>query len=51
MHTLLTILIIIIILGALLGANSFGGTIRRGCFFFVILFGLAALALLLLFHL
>lgn len=48
MHGLLTLLIIAIILGALLGAKTFGGTIRLGCFMIFLLSGFGILALIFL---
>jgi hypothetical protein len=33
---LLTLLIVVIILGALLGGKSFGGTVRKGCGFLIL---------------
>jgi len=37
MEILITLLIVIIIVGALLGGKSFGGTIRKGCGFLILL--------------
>jgi hypothetical protein len=37
MEALIVFLIVIIILGALLGGKSFGGTVRIGCGFFILL--------------
>jgi hypothetical protein len=37
METLITLLIVIIIVGALLGGKSFGGTVRKGCGFLILL--------------
>lgn len=37
MGTLLPVLIVVIILGALLGGKSFGGVVRKGCGFLVLI--------------
>lgn len=47
MESLLVILIIVIIVGALLGGKSFGGTIRKGCGFFALILGILIVAFLL----
>jgi hypothetical protein len=44
MGTLISILVVVIIIGALLGGKGFGGVIRRGCgFLFVLLLILVAI--------
>jgi len=48
MHGLLTLLVIAIIIGALLGARTFGGTVRLGCFVIFLLSGFGILALIFL---
>ena len=37
MEILVPLLIVVIIIGALLGGKSFGGTVRKGCGFFILL--------------
>ena len=45
MQTLVILLIIVIILGALLGGKSFGGTVRKGCGFLILLIIIIAVAI------
>ena len=46
METLIPLLIIIIIIGAILGGKSFGDTVRKGCGFLIILLIIAFVIIL-----
>lgn len=47
---LVVLLVIVIFIGALLGGNSFGGTVRKGCGFLLMLVIIIAIAISVLFY-